>query len=115
HVTRRRTASDRKKIGGKDYDLDGTKLSQKRRNAVWPGAPKVRLLTEQESLARHEWAERMRERGFLPKPKKQIELPPPPADKFRDHSPEDWRGMARDDKALPDQPTQPRPANPPTT
>jgi hypothetical protein len=39
---------------------------------------------------------------MLPKPPPEIELPPPPAEKYRDYRPEDWREMAKGDDPLPD-------------
>ena len=110
HITHRRTASDRKQIGGKAYDLDGTRHSQKRRAELWGERdpvtgelkmlPKVRELTAEERTERRQRARRIE--GMLPKPWPEIELPPPPAEKYRDRRPEDWKTMAKGDDALPD-------------
>jgi len=116
HITRRRTASDRKRIGGKAYDLDGTRHSQKRRAELWGERhpvtgelkmlPKVRELTAKERIERRQRArriaKRLQQQGMLPKPWPAIKLPPPSAEKYRDYRPEDWKTMAKGDDALPD-------------
>jgi hypothetical protein len=113
HIPRRRTLNDKKKIGGKDYDLDGTKLSQKRRKAAWEGVrqikgerkrltpSKVRELTAEERDARQEKLERLRERGLLP-PEEQppIKIPDPPKDTHAKRTAKDWNEMARGDGEL---------------
>src|SRR5262249_28335883 len=124
HITRRRTASDRKAIGGKPYDLDGARLSQKRRNAMWnerdpvtgerKPAPNVRELTVEEHIARRQRLKRIakRRRGMgVPEAPPVIKVSKPPAEKYRDYRPEDWQAMAKGDDALPDKhASQPSPA-----